>query len=429
MAERTLLAKRTRAFTPSPIQQLSLLAQRCNAINLAEGFPDFPAPPEIKEAAIAAIRSDFNQYRHVQGVCEKVAEGFERAHGVRVDAATQISICCGQSEAMAAAVFAVVEEGDEVVLLDPVYETYQSCIILAGGTPRFVSLNPPNWSLDIEKLESAFGPKTKAIVINSPHNPTGKTFSTNELADIAKLCCKYDCLAITDEVYEHIVFDGRDHVSIVSFPGMQERTIVTSSLSKTFSVTGWRVGWAIAPANISAAIGNIHVKMTDSAPAPFQEAALVALQSTPSFFTQLKQDYEERRDYVCEMLLQAGFSNFLKPEGSFFVFAELPQACSLNDVEYVTELIQGAGVAVVPGRGFFHQEKALILDDNPASNGELNSGDECRTRYIRIAFCKDMTTLKAASTAIGQHIALLDPTTGRYPSERQSSLDRPYFFH
>ncbi|XP_024378374.1 uncharacterized protein [Physcomitrium patens] len=450
MAERTLLARRTTAFAPSPIQQLSLLAQRCNAINLAEGFPDFPAPPEIKEAAIAAIRSDFNQYRHVQGVCEKVAEAFEMSHGVRVDAATQITICCGQSEAMAATVFAVVEEGDEVVLLDPVYETYQSCIILAGGTPRYVSLNPPHWSLDFENLESAFGSKTKAIIINSPHNPTGKAFSTSELAKIATLCCKYDCLAITDEVYEHIIFDGREHVSIASFPGMQQRTIVTSSLSKTFSVTGWRIGWAVAPATISAAIGNIHVKMTDSAPAPFQEAALVALQSTTNFFTQLKQEYEERRDYVCEMLLQAGFSNFLKPEGSFFVFAELPKACPLNDVDYVAELIQGAGVAVVPGRGFFHQAadtvgqstqfkdqsntgEELSAEEVYDSNGATKFGELCiqnyTTRYIRVAFCKDMATLRAAKTAIQKHLALVDPDTGhKQHYSSQCSLDRPHFF-
>ncbi|KAH9561127.1 hypothetical protein CY35_05G003000 [Sphagnum magellanicum] len=329
---------------------------------------------------------------------------------------------------MAASVFAVVESGDEVVLLDPAYETYEACVILAGGIPRYVALDPPHWSLDVKKLENAFGPCTKAIIVNSPHNPTGKVFSHYELGAIAALCCKYDCLAITDEVYEHITFEESKHISLASFPGMQQRTIVTSSLSKTFSVTGWRVGWAIAPAVINAAIQNIHVKLTDSAPAPFQEAALVALQSSPSFYAQLQQEYKERRDFVCNMLVQAGFSNFLKPQGSFFVFAQLPDKCPLNDwcvmqVDYVAELIKEAGVAIVPGCGFFHQKNWTTMpaiQDHPASADKLHMSEQgldmaaisgngvYLERFVRVAFCKDMVTLMAADAAIKKHSARLN---------------------
>ncbi|KAJ7515466.1 hypothetical protein O6H91_22G014200 [Diphasiastrum complanatum] len=327
-----VLSRRARSFKLSPIQQLSLLAQRCNAINLAEGFPDFPAPLHIKEAAVAAITADFNQYRHVQGVCEKVASAFEMAHGVKVDPATEVTLCCGQSEALAAAILAVVEANDEVVILEPAYDTYEACTILAGGKPVFVSLDPPFWSLDLKKLDAAIGPKTKAVIINSPHNPTGKVFSKVELADITNLCCKHGCLAITDEVYEHITFDDVKHVSLASFPGMKERTIVTSSLSKTFGVTGWRIGWAIAPSALTSAIQIIHTKLTDSAPAPFQEAALTALQSCPDFYKSLKQEYQFRRDYVCNFLNDFGFIVHFRPQGSFFVFVELPSEVRFDDV-------------------------------------------------------------------------------------------------
>ncbi|GLT42605.1 hypothetical protein SLA2020_165960 [Shorea laevis] len=214
-------------FTPSPIQELSHLAQRCNAINLAEGFPDFPAPLHIKNAAVSAINSDFNQYRHVQGICDHLATTMKKLHDLDVNPLTDIAICCGQTEAFAAAIFAVIDPGDEVVLFDPSYETYEGCITMAGGVPVYVALDPP---------------QTKAIVLNSPHNPTGKVFSKEELEVIAEACCRWDCLAITDEVYEHITFDDKKHISLASLPGMQKRTIITSSLSKTFSVTGWRIG-------------------------------------------------------------------------------------------------------------------------------------------------------------------------------------------
>ncbi|XP_031288084.1 kynurenine--oxoglutarate transaminase-like isoform X3 [Pistacia vera] len=326
------LSSAAKSFTPSPIQQLSFLAQRCNAINLAEGFPDFPAPLHIKNAAVSAINSDFNQYRHVQGICEQLAKIVKQMHGLNVDPLSDIAICCGQTEAFAAAVFAVIDKGDEVVLFDPAYETYEASIIVAGGVPVYVALDPPHWTLDPHKFIKSITAKTKAIVLNSPHNPTGKIFSEDELEIIAGACCIKDCLAITDEVYEHIIFENEKHTSLASLPGMQERTIITSSLSKTFSVTGWRVGWAIAPPIIASAIRNIHVKMTDSAPAPFQEAALTALSSPLEYFESLRKEYEFKRDYVVKLLGGIGFQIHFKPQGSFFLFAELPQNCLLSDL-------------------------------------------------------------------------------------------------
>ncbi|KAK3020573.1 hypothetical protein RJ639_046923 [Escallonia herrerae] len=375
----SLLAK---TLTPSPIQQLSLLAQRCNAINLAEGFPDFPAPSHIKDAAIAAINSDFNQYR------------MKQMHGLDVDPLTDIAICCGQSEAFAATMFAIINPGDEVILFDPSYETYETCIKMAGGVPVYVSLDPPHWNLGRDKLMMSFTLRTKAIVLNSPHNPTGKVFTEDELEIIAGACRARDCLAVTDEVYELITYDNEEHISLASLPEMQNRTIITSSLSKTFSVTGWRIGWAIAPACFASAIRNIHIKVTDSAPAPFQEAALVALTSPPEYFESLRKDYESKRDYIVELLLRVGFQLHMKPKGSFFVFAELPESCILSDIEFVEELIKQAGVVAVPGCGFFHT--------NQSSDEFSQAAFSYQKKYIRFAFCKSDATLYSAAQKLGQ---------------------------
>ncbi|XVE77558.1 hypothetical protein DITRI_Ditri13aG0073000 [Diplodiscus trichospermus] len=388
------LSSVSKKFAPSPIQELSHLAQRCNAINLAEGFPDFPAPPYIKEAAVSAINSDFNQYRHVQGICDHLALIMKRMHGLNINPLTDIAICCGQTEAFAAAIFSIINRGDEVVLFDPCYETYEGCITMAGGIPVYVGLDPPKWTLDPDKLMRSFTTRTKAIVLNSPHNPTGKVFSKGELEVIAEGCRRWDCLVITDEVYEYITFDDQKHVSIASLPGMQERTIITSSLSKTFSITGWRIGWAVAPASAASAIRNIHVKITDSAPAPFQEAALTALRSPSEYFEALRREYQLKRDFTVKLLTLVGFGIQFKPQGAFFLFAELPTNCLLSDVEYVKELIKQAGVVIVPGRGFFHRESYL---DQP-------SEESCsyQTRYVRIAFCKSNATLAAAALKFGE---------------------------
>ncbi|XP_068338423.1 uncharacterized protein [Pyrus communis] len=383
-----------KSFAPSPIQELSHLAQRCNAINLAEGFPDFPAPSHIKHAAISAIHSDFNQYRHVQGICDHLAHIMKQMHGLDVNPLTDIAICCGQSEAFAAAAFAIIDKGDEVILFDPCYETYEGCIKMAGGVSVYVPLDPPHWTLDPKRFINAFNERTKALVLNSPHNPTGKVFTKDELEIIAEECRARNCLAITDEVYEHITFNNAKHISLASLPGMKERTIITSSLSKTFSVTGWRVGWAIAPAFIASAIRNIHAKLTDSAPAPFQEAALIALGSPPEYFESLRSDYESRRDYIVNLLARIGFKIQFKPQGALFLFAELPENCQLSDVDYVKMLIQQAGIVAVPGCGFFHADLSLE---------KLSQEGYCyRERYIRFAFCKSDQTLASAAKKLGQ---------------------------
>ncbi|KAK8511060.1 hypothetical protein V6N12_033342 [Hibiscus sabdariffa] len=388
------LSSVAKTFTPSPIQELSHLAQRCNAINLAEGFPDFPAPPCIKQAAVSAINNDFNQYRHVQGICDQLALKMNKMHGLNIDPLTDIAICCGQTEAFAAAVFSIIDKGDEVLLFDPCYETYEGCIAMAGGIPVYVPLDPPRWTLDPEKLMSSFTSRTKAVVLNSPHNPTGKVFSREELEVIAECCRRWDCVAITDEVYEYITFDDQKHETIASLPGMQERTIITSSLSKTFSITGWRIGWAIAPASAASAIRNIHVKITDSAPAPFQEAALTALSSPTKYFEMLRIEYQLKRDFCMKLLNSVGFRIQFKPQGSFFLFAELPKDCLLSDVEYVKELIRQAGVVVVPGRGFFHGKSG---SDQPSDESFRH-----QKRYIRVAFCKTEARLCAAAQKFGE---------------------------
>ncbi|XP_066386947.1 uncharacterized protein [Miscanthus floridulus] len=372
----------SRRSAPSPIQQLSHLAQRVGAVNLAEGFPDFPAPPHVKAAAAAAIAADLNQYRHVQGICDILAKTMKRDHGLDVDPLTDFVICCGQSEAFAAAIFATIDQGDEVLLFDPAYETYETCIELARGIPVYVPLDPPSWTLNEDNFLKSFTSRTKAVVLNSPHNPTGKVFSKEELLIISQACQKMDCFAITDEVYEYITYDANKHISLASLPGMQERTIITSSLSKTYSVTGWRLGWACAAASIASAIRNIHIKLTDSAPAPFQEAALIALTSTAGYYTSLKKDYEVKRDFILQLLKDFGFKISFKPQGSVFAFAELPRSCQLSDIEFVMKLINDAGVAAVPGRGFFHK---------------TYDGESYSHRYVRFAFCKGDDTLKAAA--------------------------------
>lgn len=335
-------------------------------------------------------------------MCDLLAKMVKQMHGLDIDPVTDVAICCGQSEAFAAAIFATIDPGDEVILFDPSYETYEGCVAMAGGVPIHVPLDPPQWTLDPSKLLRSFTEKTKAIVLNSPHNPTGKVFTKEELEIIAGECCSRNCLAITDEVYEHITYDNLKHISLASFPGMLERTVITSSLSKSFSVTGWRVGWAIAPAFLASAIRNIHGRVTDSAPAPFQEAALTALRSPPEYFESLRRDYQSKRDYIIKLLDGVGFKIVFIPQGSFFLFAELPDNWLLSDVEFVKKLIIEAGVVAVPGQGFFHTN----LSSNEVSS--LNY----QKRYVRFAFCKSDTTLTTVAERLGKlldaagHLAL-----------------------
>eukprot|EP00897_Mesotaenium_endlicherianum_P004700 jgi/Mesen1/4258/ME000022S03550 len=366
------LTQRARAFGPSVIQEISLLSQKCNAINLGEGFPDFPAPPEVKEAAVAAIRSDCNQYRYVQALCDRVAARFTAMTGVSVDSNSQVALCCGQTAAMACALLAVVEAGDEVILLDPSFETYPAGVIAAGGTPKYVQLRPPLWALDRRQLEAAIGPRTKALV-----------FTRAELEAVASVCVEHDLLAITDEVYEQLIYDDVPHVSLASLPNMRERTIVTSSMSKTFSVTGWRVGWAIAPAAICAAIANLHVKINDSPPAPFQEAALTALSLPATYYSLLREEYTRRQELTCRIVRSLGLLVHQQPRGGMFIFAEIPAQWDVEDVRYVSDLVTSAGVAFVPGCIFFHdsaeqqeqQEQACSCSKHPGPHRCITRSD------------------------------------------------------
>ncbi|KAL0420091.1 UNVERIFIED_CONTAM: Kynurenine--oxoglutarate transaminase 1 [Sesamum radiatum] len=377
------LSSLAKTLTPSSIQQLSYLAQRCNAVNLAGAFPISPPLSTSKTPQfLLSLPTSIST-----GTCDYVARKMKEMHGMNVDPLTDIVICCGQSEAFAATMFSIIDQGDEVILFDPSYETYDVCIRLAGGIPVYVGLDPPQWTLNSDKLEKSFTEKTKALVLNSPHNPTGKVFNKDELEIIAGACQRRDVVAVTDEVYEHITFDNQSHISLASLPGMQRRTVITSSLSKTFSVTGWRIGWAVAPTCIASAVRNIHIRITDCAPSPFQEAALAALRSPPAYFDRLRRDYESKRDCIINLLAKVGFKMQFKPQGSFFVFAQLPEGCPLSDVEFVEELIKQAGVVAVPGAGFFHSKP---------------SADYASTRYIRFAFCKSEDTLAAASLKISR---------------------------
>ena len=282
------LSSKAELFTESVIREMTRLAFRHGAVNLSQGYPDFPAPAEIKRAAQEAIAADINQYAITWGAKkfrDAIAENFQRMQGVTVDPEREITVCCGSTEAMISSMMAIINPGDEVVLFEPFYENYGPDAILSGATPRYVKLRPPDWTFDPEELAAAFGPSTKAIILNTPNNPTGKVFERAEFECIRDLCVRWNTFAITDEIYEHMLYDGARHISLASLDGMRDRTITINALSKTYSVTGWRVGWAIASPEVTAAIRKVHDFVTVGAAAPLQEAGAVALQSPSSYYT------------------------------------------------------------------------------------------------------------------------------------------------
>src|SRR3982074_115996 len=274
IAARRMLSAKTESFTESVIREMTRLAMKHNAVNMAQGFPDFPASKQVKEAAREAISDDINQYAITWGAKElrdAIARKFERDEGVRVCPKQEITVCCGSTEAMMASMMGIINPGDEVVIFEPHYENYGPDAILSGATPRFVQLRPPDWSFDREELRRAFGPNTKAIIVNTPNNPTGKVFSREELEFIRDLCVRWNAFAVTDEIYEHIIYDGTRHISMASLDGMRDRTITINGMSKTYSVTGWRVGWAIAPPDASTSIRKVHDFLTVGAAAPLPQ--------------------------------------------------------------------------------------------------------------------------------------------------------------
>src|SRR5580700_1379631 len=299
------LSAKAACFTESVIREMTRLALQHGAVNLSQGFPDFPAPAEIKRAAQEAIASDMNQYSITWGakpLRDAIAEKFERTQGVAVDPEREVTVCCGSTEAMISSMMAIINPGDEVVVFEPFYENYGPDAILSGATPRFVKLRPPDWSFDPQELAAAFGPATKAIILNTPNNPTGKVFDRAELESIRDLCVQWNAFAITDEIYEHMLYDGAEHISIAPLNGMADRTITISALSKTYSVTGWRVGWAIAPPEASSSIRKVHDFLTVGAAAPLQEAGAVALRFPQEYYEKLAHDYSVRRERLLGIL-------------------------------------------------------------------------------------------------------------------------------
>jgi len=348
-------SKKATQFTESVIREMTRLNQLYGGVNLSQGFPDFPAPPEIKDAACAAINDDVNQYAVTWGarpLREAVAREFTRRYGLPIVADEQVTVCCGTTEAMMATMMAIVDPGDEVVAFEPFYENYGPDAILSGATPRYVTLHEPSWTFDPDELAAAFNDRTKAIIINTPNNPTGKVFSREELETIAALCRKWDAVAISDEIYEHIIYDGHRHVPIATIEGMADRTVTLNGLSKTFSVTGWRVGWTISPPSLTGAIRKVHDFLTVGAPAPLQEAGAVALGMPDDYYTTLAAKYQERRDTLLEILERHHFTCY-KPFGAYYIMTDIATFGFADDVEFARYLVKDVGVAAVPGSSFY----------------------------------------------------------------------------
>jgi aspartate/methionine/tyrosine aminotransferase len=350
-------SQKATAFTESVIREMTRLAHRHGAVNLSQGFPDFPAPDAIKEAACAAVRADVNQYAVTWGarpLRQAIADDFTRRHGVAVDADAQVTVCCGSTEAMMASLLAIVDPGDEVVVFEPFYENYGPDAILSGAVPRYVTLREPDWSFDPDELAAAFNDRTRALIINTPNNPTGKVFSRAELDTIAALCHRWDVVAITDEIYEHILYDGAVHVPLATVEGMAERTVTINSLSKTFSVTGWRVGWAISPPSLTGAIRKVHDFLTVGAPAPLQEAGAAALALPDDYYAGLAAGYQRRRDMLLDILRRHGFVTF-DPAGAYYVMTDIGHFGFPDDVAFARYLVSEVGVAAVPGSSFYRE--------------------------------------------------------------------------
>lgn len=356
-----MLAERVKYFNESVIREMTRLANRHQAVNLAQGMPDFQTSQALKDAACKAIQDGYNQYAVTWGapaLREAIvakAMRFNRLPSVEPD--QHITVCCGATECMMAALLALVNPGDEVVVFQPFYENYGPDGLMSGAKMVWVPLREPDWSFDREVLAAAFGPKTRAIIINTPNNPTGKVFSLDELSFIAELCIKHNVLAITDEIYEHIIYTEQPHISLGSLPGMAERTITISGMSKTFSVTGWRLGWCIAPAAITTGIRKVHDFLTVGAPHPLQMAGVAALNFPDTYYAKLREDYRRRRSILLPYLHDAGFS-FAEPQGAYYVMTDVASFGVEDDVTFVRRLIEEIGVAAVPGSSFYSPREA-----------------------------------------------------------------------
>ena len=373
-------------FTESVIREMTRLNQQYGGVNLSQGFPDFGAPEAVKEAAVAAIRADVNQYAVTWGTKafrEAIALQFSAWYGPLVDADQQVTVTCGATEAMIATMMAIIDPGDEVIVFEPFYENYGPDAILSGATPRYVTLHPSappgagaEWRFDPDELAAAFNNRTKAIILNTPNNPTGKVFSREELEAIAALCRKWDVIAISDEIYEHIIYDGRRHLPIAAVEGMADRTVTINSLSKSYSVTGWRVGWAISPPSLTGAIRKVHDFLTVGAAAPLQEAGIVALGLPDAYYQQLAAAYQRRRDVLLDILERRRFTCYA-PGGAYYIMTDIAGFGFPDDVSFARYLVKEVGVAAVPGSSFYRSPEAG------------------RTK-LRFCFCKRDETLAEA---------------------------------
>jgi len=396
MAEisRRMISAKAEQFTESVIREMTRLAMKHNAVNLSQGFPDFAAPEEIKEAARQAISDDINQYAITWGakpLRDAIVEKFERTQTIAYDPEREITICCGSTEAMMSAMMAIINPGDEIVVFEPFYENYGPDAILSGASPRFVRMRPPiaqvpDWSFDRDELAAAFGPNTKAIILNTPNNPTGKVFTRAELEFIRDLCVRWNAYCVTDEIYEHILYDGTEHISMARVEGMRERTIVINGMSKTYSVTGWRVGWALAPPETTQAIRKVHDFLTVGAAAPLQQAGASALHLPKAYYDNLAATYVKKRERLLKILETAGFTVY-KPRGAYYIMTDISRfdfpfsdprfASETKDVAFAKYLVQEIGAACVPGSSFYN---------NPRDGGS----------QVRFTFCKKEETLAAA---------------------------------
>jgi aminotransferase len=379
------ISRKAASFTESVIREMTRLAITHGAVNLAQGFPDFACPPELKEAAKGAIDADVNQYAITWGardLREAIATKTARHYPAwTVDPETEVTVVCGATEGMIAAMMAVLDPGDEVVVFEPFYENYGPDAILSGAVPRYVTLHEPDWSIDEPELRAAFGPRTRGLVLNSPHNPTGKVFSRAELELIAGLCREHDVVAFTDDIYEHIVYAG-EHIPLATLPGMAERTVAINSLSKTYSVTGWRVGWVIAPAHLTAGIRKVHDFLTVGAAAPLQAAGTVALSMPDAYYRELADGYAARRDTLLAALATTGLRPFV-PDGAYYVMADIGDVTDEDDVAFARRLTADPGVATVPGSSFY-------------------SRPELGRSKIRFAFPKRTATLEEAASRLAR---------------------------
>jgi aminotransferase len=374
-----LLSEKASRFTESVIRGMSIEARKHGAVNLAQGMPDFPAPAEVKAAACRAIDGDINQYAITWGATDlrqAIAEHAGWHLGLAVDPETEITVTCGSTEAMLVALLSLINPGDEVILSQPFYENYWPDCVLTGAMPRFVPVRPPSWKFDFDELAAAFNERTKAIVLCNPNNPTGAVMDRDELEQVAALCRKWDVVAITDEIYEHILFDGRRHLALATIDGMKERSVTIGGMSKTYAVTGWRVGTMIAPANLTHAFRQVHDYVSIGAAAPLQAAGAVAYRLPRSYYDHLAADYQARRDTFCSALTSIGF-DLEPPQGAYYVMTDIEAFGATDDIAFAQYLVREIGVATVPGSSFYRDK-------------------ELGRKFVRFCFCKKDETLALA---------------------------------